>query len=136
MGNKTLQKWHLFIIYKFTNLFLTTLQLGCPGSRVARLWICKFVNNKQMAFLQIFVSQQLLFLFSKHLDTMSNVTDCGTGRTDLWMYSIFFSAHILMFLRVTCFYNMPFDLVIQTNICSRIMNGYNCIYTFFKCKLF
>ena len=36
-----------------------------------------------MAFLQIFVSQQLLFLFSKHLDTMSNVTDCGAGRTDL-----------------------------------------------------
>ena len=33
-------------------------------------WICK-VNNKQMAFFQIFVSQQLLFLFSKHLDTMS-----------------------------------------------------------------
>ena len=36
-----------------------------------------------MAFLQIFVSQQLLFLFSKHLDTISNVTDCGTGGTDL-----------------------------------------------------
>ena len=35
-----------------------------------------------MAFLEIFVSQHLL-LFSKHLDTMSNVTDCGTGRTDL-----------------------------------------------------
>ena len=36
-----------------------------------------------MAFLQSFVSQQLLFLFSKHLDTMSNATDCGTGLTDL-----------------------------------------------------
>ena len=37
-----------------------------------------------MAVLQIFVSQQLvLFLFSKHLDTMSNVRDCGTGQTDL-----------------------------------------------------
>ena len=32
-----------------------------------------------MAFWQT----QLLFLFSKHLDTMSNATDCGTGRTDL-----------------------------------------------------
>ena len=36
-----------------------------------------------MAFLQIFVSQQLLFLFSKHLDTMSNVTDCDYGQTNL-----------------------------------------------------
>ena len=43
-----------------------------------------FVINKQMAFLQIFFSQQLLFLFSKHLDTMLNVTDCWTGRTDFW----------------------------------------------------
>ena len=42
-----------------------------------------FVINKQMAFLQIFISQQLLFLFSKHLDTMLDVMDCGTGRTDL-----------------------------------------------------
>ena len=33
--------------------------------------------------MQIFVSQQLLFLFSKHLDAMSNVTDYGTGSTDL-----------------------------------------------------
>ena len=39
-----------------------------------------------MAFLKRFVSQQLLFLFSKHLDTMLNVTDCGIGRTDLWLY--------------------------------------------------
>ena len=30
--------------------------------------------------MQIFVSQQLLFLFSKHLDTMSNVTYCDTGQ--------------------------------------------------------
>ena len=73
-----------FVHYlQITNPFLTTLQLERRGSRVARLWICKFVNNKQMTFLQIFVSQQLLFLFSKHLDTMSNVTDCGTGQTDL-----------------------------------------------------
>ena len=41
----------MFIIYKFINPFLTTLQLRPPGSRVARLWICKFVINKQMAFL-------------------------------------------------------------------------------------
>ena len=38
-----------------------------------------------MAFLQIFVSQQLLFLFSKRLDTMANVMDCDPGQTDLWM---------------------------------------------------
>ena len=42
-----------------------------PDIRVARSWIHKFVNNKQMAFLQTFASQQLLFLFSKHLDTMT-----------------------------------------------------------------
>ena len=47
-----------------------------------------------MAFLQIFVSQQLLFLFSKHLDTMSNVTDCVSSQTDLclkdfvWKYEL------------------------------------------------
>ena len=81
MWNKSLQKCHLFIVYNFTYPFLATLQLRRPESRVARLWI---VNNKQMTFLQIFVSQQLLFLFSKHLDTMSNVTNCGTSRTDLW----------------------------------------------------
>ena len=52
-----------------------------PSRRVARYG---FVNNKQMAFLKNIVSQQLFFLFSKHLDTMLNVTDCGTGRTDLW----------------------------------------------------
>ena len=52
---------------------------------VTILWIWKFVNNKQMAFLLSFISQQLLFLFSKHLDTMSNVTYCRTDRTDLWL---------------------------------------------------
>ena len=36
-----------------------------------------------MAFLKLFVSQKLFYLFSKHLDTMLNATDCGTGRTDL-----------------------------------------------------
>ena len=56
------------------------LMQGRPSRRVARYG---FVNNKQMTLLQNFVSQQLLFLFSKHLDTMSNVTDCGTGQTDL-----------------------------------------------------
>ena len=49
----------------------------------ARLPDYGFVNNTQMAFLKIFVSQELLFLLSKHLDTTLNVTDCGTGRTDL-----------------------------------------------------
>ena len=82
---------HLTFIQMFLNMpfvyylkiFIYSAQLGRPGIRVARLWICKFVNNKQVALLQIFVSQQLLFLFSKHLDTMSKVTDCVPGQTDL-----------------------------------------------------
>ena len=45
-----------------------------------------FVKIKQTAFLQKFVSQQLLFLFSKHLDTMSNVMDCDPGQTDLCLH--------------------------------------------------
>ena len=64
MWNKKFQKGHLFIDYKFTNPFLATLRLGHPGSQI-RLWICKFVNNKQMAFLKFFVSQQLLFFIFK-----------------------------------------------------------------------
>ena len=35
--------------------------------------------------MQIFVSQQLLFLFSKCVDTMSNATDCDPGQTNLWV---------------------------------------------------
>ena len=42
----------------------------------------EFVNNKQLAFLKTFISQQLLFLFSKNLDTMANVTDCGYSKTN------------------------------------------------------
>ena len=51
-----------------------------------------------MTFLKIFVSQQLLFLFSKHLDTMSNATDCGTGRIDLWPLAI--SVYLLYLLQL------------------------------------
>ena len=41
-----------------------------------------------MAFLQIFDhNNYCFFLFSKHLDTMSNVTDCGYGQTDLCLKS-------------------------------------------------
>ena len=43
-----------------------------------------FVNNKQVAFLQIFISPKLLFLFLKLLDKMSNVTNCDPGQTNLW----------------------------------------------------
>ena len=56
---------------------LDVLTAGCPDYG--------FVINKQIAFLQIFVSQQLLFLFSKHLDTMLNVTNCVSSQTDLWL---------------------------------------------------
>ena len=45
------------------NPYLATLWLGRPGSSVARLWIQKFVNNKQMTFLLNFVSQQFVFIF-------------------------------------------------------------------------
>ena len=45
-----------------------------PGHRMARLWICGPFVYQQMAFLYL-DSRQLLFLFSKHLDTMTNVTD-------------------------------------------------------------
>ena len=50
---------------------LATLMPGRPSLRVARNG---FVNNNEMAFLQkkIFLKS----FFSKHLDTMSNVTDC------------------------------------------------------------
>ena len=47
---------------------LATLIPRRPSCRAARYG---FVNNKQMPFLQSFVSHQLLFIFSKHLDTMS-----------------------------------------------------------------
>ena len=57
----------------FTNI-LATLLLRRLSCRVVNNG---FVNSKQMAFLQNFVSKQLLFLFSEHLDTMSNVMDCG-----------------------------------------------------------
>ena len=36
----------------------------------------------------IFGSQQLLFLFSKHLDTMANVTDCRYGKTNFAFFII------------------------------------------------
>ena len=43
-----------------------------------------------MAFSQNFVSQQLSFLFSKHLDKMSNVTDCGYSQKGL-CFVLFFN---------------------------------------------
>jgi len=42
-----------------------------------------FANIKQVTFLLIFVSQKLLFLFSKFLDTMLYVMDCDPGQTNL-----------------------------------------------------
>ena len=68
-----------FVFLLITNLQihnLATLLRGRPSCRVVRNG---FVNKKQMVFFQSFVFKQLLFLFSKHLDTMSNVTDCWTG---------------------------------------------------------
>ena len=34
-----------------------------PDVLSCQQWICEFVNNKQMAFLHSFVSQQLLFFY-------------------------------------------------------------------------
>ena len=48
-----------------------------------------------MAFLKNFVWQQSLFLFSKHLDTMSNLTHLVNSKTDPWSLSsdiIFFAS--------------------------------------------
>ena len=75
----------MFVNYIFTNPYLATLQLGHPAAGLPDYgFVYIFVKNKQMAFSQIFVSQQLLFLFSKHLDTTLNVTDYGTSRIYLW----------------------------------------------------
>ena len=67
----------------FTNFqihHLATLLPGRPSHRVARYG---FVNKK-MAFLKNFVWQQSLFLFSKHLDTMLNLTHFVNSETDPW----------------------------------------------------
>ena len=54
--------------------------LLCSLEVLAAVWQgYGFVNNKQMAFFKNFVWQQLFF----YLDTMSNVTDCVPGQTDL-----------------------------------------------------
>ena len=70
----------LCISLLFTNPFLATLWLGRPGSRVARLGICKFVDNKQMGFLFYSGMTTIIVLFLKHLDTVANVTDCDYGK--------------------------------------------------------
>ena len=65
----------------FTNFqihHLATLLPGRPSHRVARY---EFINTK-MAFVKNLVWQQLLFLFSKHLDTMSNLMHFGYGKTN------------------------------------------------------
>ena len=52
---------------------LATLMPGCPSRRVARYGFLIFFNNNKLpnGIFTKFVSQQLLFLFSKYLDTMS-----------------------------------------------------------------
>ena len=61
-----------------------------------------FVINKQMAFLQI-LAHNNYFLFSKHLDTMSNVTDCVPGQTDLCLkYDEYILLDIFVLVCVLC----------------------------------
>ena len=52
------------LVYFFTNLQMHNPAIlpGCPSRKVARN---EFVNNKSIAFLQIFVSEQLLFFLLK-----------------------------------------------------------------------
>ena len=64
---------------------LATLLPWRPSCRVVRNGFVNLWIINKWPFLQSFVSQQFLFLFSKHLDTMSNSTDCWTGRIDLWL---------------------------------------------------
>ena len=98
--------WTIYFCSKIS--FTTTLRLGCLSNRVlARLGIyLPFFYYKQMAFL---FHIQLLFLFSKHLDTMANVTDCGYGKTDFWygsnlVQSWLSSEHHFCFTYNYCFY--------------------------------
>ena len=46
----------------FTNPYLDTLQLGRPGIRVARSWICK-VNNKKWHFCKVLFHNNYCFYF-------------------------------------------------------------------------
>ena len=84
MWNKNLHKCYLFIIYNLQIHFwllcsLDVLAAGWPDYG--------FIINKQVAFLKKKIPQQLMF----YLDTMSNVTDCDPGQTNLWeKLSIFF----------------------------------------------
>ena len=78
------------------NLASATLP-GHPSHSVARNgFVNRYVKIKQMASLQIFVSQPLLLLFSKHLDTMLNVTDCDPDQTDLCFNLIYKTQFISM----------------------------------------
>ena len=79
-NNNSCEKKTFFINYELQIPNLATLLPGRPKCRVARNG---FVNNKQIAIFKKKNSQHLLFLFSKHLDTMSNVTDCVSSQTDI-----------------------------------------------------
>ena len=67
----------------FTNFqihHLATLLPGRPSHRVARYG---FVNKKNGIF-EKFCLTTIVILFSKHLDTMSNLTHFGYSKTDPW----------------------------------------------------
>ena len=83
MWNKYFQKCHhLFIIYK--SIIWQPCCEDVQGAELSEmdLYICKYVINK-WHFCKV-LSLNSYCLFSKHLDTKSNVTNCGTGQTDLW----------------------------------------------------
>ena len=48
----------------------------------SQIWICKFVNNKQMAFLPILVHNNYCFYFKTSRYNVDS-TDCVSGQTDL-----------------------------------------------------
>ena len=63
-----------------------------------------------MAFL---FDKNIYFLFSKHLDTMANVTDCNYGKTIFW-YKVFFFVLVknnLLWLRQF----LSFGIVVKRN---------------------
>ena len=80
-----------------------------------------------MAFLPIFISQELLFLFSKQLYTMLNVTDCDPGQTNLW-----FNSRVVKLRSKSCKNNWTFSSV-KTKI---LRAKYYCleIFLFWKYK--
>ena len=84
MWKINLQKWHLFINYKFTNPWSGHPDARTSKLQISQIWICKFVNNKHMAFLQFLFHNNYCFIFKTSVYNV-DLTDCVPGQTDLWL---------------------------------------------------